>query len=43
MNRLKTEPVTEEEVARAKNQIEAAMVFQEDSIHRRASLLARFE
>ena len=43
MDRLKTEPVTEEELARAKNQIEAAMVFQEDSIHRRASLLARFE
>jgi zinc protease len=43
MDRVKTEPVTEEELARAKNQIEAAMVFQEDSIHRRASLLARFE
>src|SRR5256885_2391267 len=43
MDRLRTEPVTEEELARAKNQIEAAMVFQEDSIHRRASLLARFE
>jgi len=43
MDRLKSEPVTEEELARAKNQIEAAMVFQEDSIHRRASLLARFE
>src|SRR2546428_9885304 len=43
MERLKTEPITEEELTRAKNQIEAAMVFQEDSIHRRASLLARFE
>ena len=41
--RLRTEPVTDEELARAKNQIEAAFVFQEDSIHRRASLLARFE
>ena len=43
MERLKTEPVTDEELARAKNQIEAAFVYQEDSIHRRASLLARFE
>ena len=43
MERFKTEPVTEEELARAKNQIEAAFVFQEDSIHRRAAMLARFE
>ena len=43
MERLKTEPVTDEELTRAKNQIEAAFVFQEDSVHRRASLLARFE
>ncbi len=41
--RLKAEPVTDEELARAKNQIEASFAFQEDSIHRRASLLARFE
>src|SRR5207237_10280775 len=43
MERLKTEPVTDEELARAKNQIEAAFVYQDDSIHQRASLLARFE
>jgi len=43
MERLKKEPVTEEELTRAKNQVEAAFVFQEDSVHRRASLLARFE
>jgi zinc protease len=43
MERFKTEPATEEELTRAKNQMEAAFVFQEDSIHRRASLLARFE
>jgi zinc protease len=43
MERLKTEPVTEEELSRAKNQIEAAFVYQEDSIHQRASMLARFE
>jgi zinc protease len=43
MDKLKNEPVTEEELARAKNQIEAAFVFQQDSVHRRATLLARFE
>ena len=43
MERFKTEPVTDEELARAKNQIESAFVFQEDSVHRRAALLARFE
>jgi zinc protease len=43
VDRLKREPVTEEELARARNQVEAGFVFQEDSIHRRASLLARFE
>jgi len=43
MERLKTESVTDEELARAKNQIEAAFVYQEDSVHQRASLLARFE
>jgi zinc protease len=43
MERLKTEPVTDEELARAKNQIEAGFVYQEDSIHQRAALLARFE
>jgi zinc protease len=43
MERLKTEPVTDEELARAKNQIESTLVFQEDSVHRRAALLARFE
>jgi zinc protease len=43
MERLKTEPVTDEEMARAKNQMEAAFVYQDDSIHQRASMLARFE
>ncbi len=43
MDRLRSEPVTAEELDRAKNQIEAAFVFQQDSVHRRASLLARFE
>lgn len=43
LERLKNEPVTDEELRRAKNQIEAAFVFQQDSVHRRAALLARFE
>ena len=43
MERFKKEPVTDEELTRAKNQIEAAFVFEEDSVHRRATLLARFE
>jgi zinc protease len=43
MERLKSEPVTDEELQRAKNQIEASFVFQQDSVYRRASLLARFE
>jgi zinc protease len=43
MQRLKQEPIGDEELRRARNQIEAGFVFQEDSVHRRASLLARFE
>jgi zinc protease len=43
LENLRTQPVTSEELQRAKNQVEAAFVFQEDSVHRRASLLARFE
>ena len=43
MQRLTREPVSDVELTRAKNQIEAGFVFQDDSIHRRASLLARFE
>jgi zinc protease len=43
MAKLEKEPVTDLELQRARNQIEAAFVFQEDSVHRRASLLARFE
>jgi zinc protease len=43
MERLRTEPVSDVELERAKNQIEASFVFQEDSVHRRNSLLARFE
>jgi zinc protease len=43
MDKLRREPVTDEELTRAKNQTEASFVFREDSIHRRASLLAWFE
>ncbi len=43
LQRLKQEPVSEEELTRAKNQLEAGFVFGEDSVHSRASLLARFE
>jgi zinc protease len=43
MAKLAKEPVSDVELQRARNQIEAAFVFQEDSVHRRASLLARFE
>ena len=43
IEKLKTQPVAPEELERARNQIEAAFVFQEDSIHRRASLIGRFE
>jgi zinc protease len=43
MARLEREPVSDLELQRARNQIESAFVFQDDSVHRRASLLARFE
>jgi len=41
--RLRTEPVKEEELERAKNQIEAAFVFSQDSLFSQAALLARHE
>ncbi len=40
---LKSEPVPAEELQRAKNQIEASFVWRQDSVHSRASSLARFE
>jgi zinc protease len=40
---LKKEPVPAEELERAKNQIEAGFVWRQDSVHARASNLARFE
>ena len=43
MDKLGKEPVSDLELQRARNQIEATFVFQDDSVHRRASMLARFE
>jgi zinc protease len=43
IERAKSEPVPEEELEGAKNQIEAAFIWRQDSIHSRASTLARFE
>lgn len=43
MEQLKKEPIGDEELTRARNQIEAGFVFQDDSVHKRATLLARFE
>jgi zinc protease len=43
VERLKQEVVPEEELARARNQIEASFVWQQDSVFSRASALGRFE
>ena len=43
MERLKTDPVNDEELRRAKNQIEAELVFAQDSVYQRATQLAQFE
>src|ERR1700730_10017479 len=43
IERVKTEPVPEEEIERAKNQTEAGFVWREDSVHSRAASMARFE
>jgi zinc protease len=43
VERLKQEPVPDEELARARNQIEASFVWQQDSVFSRASVLGRFE
>jgi zinc protease len=40
---LKTEPVPAEELERARNQIEASFVWQQDSVFSRASVLGRYE
>ena len=43
IERLKQEVVPEEELARARNQIEASFVWEQDSVFSRASVLGRFE
>ena len=43
VERLRTEPVGDEELQRAKNQIEAAFVFRQDSTWERAATLGRHE
>jgi zinc protease len=43
IERLKQEVVPEEELARARNQIEASFVWEQDSVFSRASALGRFE
>ena len=41
--RLRREPVPEQELAKARNQLEAAFVFAQDSLFYQAMLLARYE
>jgi zinc protease len=43
VERLRTDPVGGEELQRAKNQIEAAFVFRQDSLYARASTLGSYE
>jgi zinc protease len=43
VEQLKREPVPTEELERARNQIEAAFVWQQDSVFSRASVLGRYE
>ncbi|MGH7415289.1 MAG: M16 family metallopeptidase [Candidatus Rokuibacteriota bacterium] len=43
IERLKQEPVPDEELIRARNQIEASFIWQQDSVFSRASILGRFE
>jgi len=43
VERLRTEPVGDEELQRARNQLEAAFLFGQDSLYARAATLARHE
>jgi zinc protease len=43
VEQLKKEPVPAEELTRARNQIEASFVWEQDSVFSRASVLGRFE
>jgi zinc protease len=43
IERLKTEPVTDEELQKAKNQVEASFIMGQDSVFYQAMLLGQFE
>jgi zinc protease len=43
IEKLKSEPITDEELQKAKNQIEASFIMGQDSIFYRAMLLGQFE
>ena len=43
IDRFKTEPVTDEELQKAKNQIEASFIMGQDSVFNQAMLLGQFE
>ena len=43
LDRIQREPVTDRELVKAKNQIEAEFVFAQDSVHTLASLLGHYE
>ena len=43
LDRIQREPVTDRELAKAKNQVEAEFVFAQDSVHTLASLLGHYE
>lgn len=43
LDRLKAEPVTDVELQRAKNQIEASFIFNQDGLFRRATTIGYFE
>jgi zinc protease len=43
VERLRTELISQEELQRAQNQLEAAHLFGQDSVYSRAATLARYE
>jgi len=43
VERMKSEPISDRELQKAKNQVEADFVFTQDSVHRMASLLGALE
>jgi zinc protease len=43
VERVRNEPITDQELQKAKNQIEAEFVFAQDSVHMLANLLGAYE